>query len=122
MMGSITSLSFEVPILSLRLRYTSLAVSSTLKMRCLVNAEAKTMGKSVNGAIRSRMAFSNVEMTFWFLSSTRSHLFTTTTSDLLFFCISWKMFMSCASMPRVASIMRMQTSEFSMERIERITL
>ena len=79
------------------------------------------MGKSTNGAMRSRMAFSKVLMTSCDLSSTRSHLFTTTTSDLLFFWMSWKMFMSCASMPRVASIIRMQTSLFSMARIERIT-
>ena len=91
-------------------------------MRCFVSAEAKIMGKSVNGAMRLRMAVTKVSMTFWSLFSTKSHLFTTTTSDLLFFCISWKMFMSCASMPRVASIISMQTSEFSMARIERITL
>ena len=91
-------------------------------MRCLVSAEAKMMGKSRNGAMRSRMAFSKVSMTTCDFSSTRSHLFTTTTMLLLFFWMSWKMFMSCASMPRVASIIRMQTSEFSMARMERMTL
>ena len=91
-------------------------------MRCFVSAEAKTIGKSTNGAIRSRMAFSNVLTAMGDLSSTRSHLFTTTTSDFWFFWIIWKMFMSCASMPRVASIIRMQTSLFSMARMERITL
>ena len=33
-----------------------------------------------------------------------------------------QMFMSCASMPRVASIMRIQTSLFSMARMLRMTL
>ena len=121
MSGSITSLSLEVPIFALRLRYTCLAVSSTLKMRCLVRAEAKMMGKSTNGAIRLRMAFSKVLMTSCDLSSTRSHLLTTTTRDLLFFWMSWNIFISCASIPRVASSIRMQTSLFSIERIERIT-
>ena len=79
-------------------------------------------GKSVNGAMRSRMAFSNVLMTIWSLFSTKSHLFTTTTRLLLFFCMSWKMFMSCVSMPLVASIMSMHTSEFSIERMLRMTL
>ncbi len=41
---------------------------------------------------------------------------------LRFRWMSWKIFKSCPSMPRVASIMRMQTSLFSMLRIERITL
>ena len=91
-------------------------------MRCLVTAEAKMMGKSLKGAMRLRMAFLKVSMAFWLLSSTRSHLLTTTTRLLLFFWMSWKMFMSCDSMPRVASIMRMHTSLFSMARMERITL
>ena len=121
MSGSITSLSLAVPTFDLRLRYTFFAISSTLKMRCFVRADAKIIGKSTNGAMRSRMAFSKVFITTWSLFSTRSHLLTTTTSDLLLRCMSWKMFMSCASMPRVASIMSMQTSEFSMARIERIT-
>ena len=34
------------------------AVSITLKIRCLVTAEVKMIGKSVNGASRSRIAFS----------------------------------------------------------------
>ena len=42
--------------------------------------------------------------------------------DLLFFCISWKIFISCASIPRVASNIRIHTSEFSIERMLRITL
>ena len=90
-------------------------------MRCLVSADANTMGKSVNGAMRLRMAVVKVSITFCVLSSTRSHLLTTTTRLLLFFCIIWKMFMSWASMPRVASIMSMHTSLFSMARMERMT-
>lgn len=122
MMGSITSLSLLVPMWILRLSKTALASSSTLKMRCLVRAEVKMMGKSVKGAMRLRMALVKVSMCFWVFSSTRSHLLTTTTSDFLFLWMIWKIFMSCPSMPRVASIIRMQTSLFSMARMDRITL
>ena len=54
-------------------------------------------------------------------SSTKSHLLTTTTRLLLFFCINWKMFISCASIPRVASSISMQTSESSIALIALIT-
>ena len=81
----------------------------------------KMMGKSVKGARRWRMAFSKVLITTWLLSSTRSHLLTQTMRPLLFFCMSEKMLRSCASMPRVASSMSTQTSEFSIARMERMT-
>ena len=122
MSGSISSFSLCVETLRRLFRKTSFAVSSTLKMRCFVRAEPKMMGKSVKGAIRSRIASSMVFMTFVSLSGTRSHLLTTTTMLFWFFCMIWKMLRSCDSMPLVASIMRMQTSLFSMLRIERITL
>lgn len=41
--------------------------------------------KSVNGARRSRIALVKVSITFWLLSSTKSHLFTQTTKPFLFF-------------------------------------
>ena len=50
-----------------------------------VNADAKIIGKSTNGAMRLRIAVSNVVITFWSLFSTKSHLLTTTTKLLLFF-------------------------------------
>ena len=46
---------------------------------------ANTMGKSVNGAKRERIASSNVFITFTSLFSTKSHLLTTTTKPFWFF-------------------------------------
>ena len=74
MIGNNTSFSLVVPMRVFLLMYTCLAISSILKMRCLVSADAKMMGKSTNGAIRSRIAFSKVLITFWSLFSTRSPL------------------------------------------------
>ena len=58
-------------------------VSSTKEVAvdtgCFVRAEANIIEKSVKGANLLRMAFSNVFITFSLLSSTKSHLFTTTT-------------------------------------------
>ena len=59
--------------------------SQDLKIRCLVIAEAKTIGKSVNGAKRERIASSKVFITFTSLFSTKSHLLTTTTKPFWFF-------------------------------------
>ena len=84
MSGSIVSLSFVVPIFAVRCRYTSFAVSSTLNMRCLVSADAKMIGKSVNGAIRSRIALSYALMSLFVLLSTKSHLLIQTTKPFLF--------------------------------------
>ena len=98
-----------------------MAVSSTLNTRCFVTADVKMIGKSTNGATRSRIAFSKNFCTFSLLSSTRSHLFTTTTRLFWLRCMIEKILRSCDSMPRVASIMRMQTSLFSIARIERST-
>ncbi len=53
--------------------------------------------------------------------STRSHLLTTMTQPLRLRTMRLWMFRSCDSSPCCASSMRMQTSEFSMARIERIT-
>lgn len=78
----------------IRFSYTVRASSNTFRIRCLVNAEAKIIGKSTKGAKRLRIAFSKVFITFTVLSSTKSHLFTTTTSPLEFFWISEKIFKS----------------------------
>ena len=69
-----------VCIFVVRFSYTLRASSSTFKIRCLVNAEANIIGKSTKGAKRERTASSNVFCTFTDLSSTRSHLFITTTN------------------------------------------
>ena len=58
MIGSMTSFSFAVETRERRFMKTSFAVSSTLNMRCFVSAEAKIIGKSVNGAKRLRIASS----------------------------------------------------------------
>ena len=84
-------------------------------------AEINKIGKSVNGARRSRIAVVYESITFWLLSSIKSHLFTQTTNPFLFFCTSEKIFISWLSMPLVASNISTQTSEFSIARIERIT-
>ena len=58
MRGNISSLSLEVGMRLFLDLYTSLAVSNTLNMRCLVSAEANTIGMSTKGAMRWRMVFS----------------------------------------------------------------
>ena len=78
------------------------------------------IGTSLNGAILalSDLVYSaRVLLSF----SKRSHLFTTRTQPFLFFLIRLKIFMSCASIPVVASIIMMQTSLCSMALMERIT-
>src|SRR5690606_2567736 len=56
--GSITSLSFEVEPRPFLFSNTSTAVSRALSKRCLVSADTKTIGTSSNGAICSRILFS----------------------------------------------------------------
>ena len=78
-------------------------------------------GTSLSGAIRCVMAALNSFIVLAVLSGTRSHLLTTMTQPFLLRMIRLKIDISCASMPLVASIIRMQTSEFSMARMERCT-
>ena len=63
-------------------------------MRCLVMAEVNTIGKSVNGAKRLRMASSKCFMARSLLSAAMSHLLTHTTSPFLFFEMSENMLAS----------------------------
>ena len=102
MSGKKNSFSLAVDILRFLFSYTCVAVSITLNIRCLVSTDVKIIGKSVNGARRSRMVFSYALMALADFSSTKSHLFTQTIKPLRFFCMSEKMFKSCPSMPRVA--------------------
>ena len=90
-------------------------------IRCLLVAEVKMMGMSLIGAMRLAMAWVNSFIVLAVLSGTRSHLLTTMTQPFRLRMIRLKIDMSCASMPLVASIIRMQTSEFSMARMERST-
>ena len=78
------------------------------------------MGMSLNGA--SFLA-RNARHSFIVLLSfsTRSHLLTTMTQPLRLRTMRLCMLRSCDSSPCCASSIRMQTSEFSMARIERIT-
>ena len=99
---------------------TRMAVCSTSKIRCLLSTEVKMIGMSLNGA---SFFFRNSVHSFIVLLSfsIRSHLFTTMTHPLRLRTIRLKMFRSCDSSPCCASSIRMQTSEFSMARIDRIT-
>ena len=88
--------------------------------RCLFGTDVKTIGTSLNGAIRRRIASANsfiVLLSF----SIRSHLLTTITHPFLLRTTRLKIFRSCASIPAVASSIKMQTSDDSIERIERST-
>ena len=81
MMGSITSFNSRVFMRRMRLWYTCTAVSMALNIRCFSSADMNTIGTSVNGAIFSRIFFSNSrEVLLPF--STRSHLFTSITMPL----------------------------------------
>ena len=77
--------------------------------------------REVGKRSQTRIAVVYESITFWLLSSIKSHLFTQTTNPFLFFCTSEKIFISWLSIPLVASNISTQTSEFSMARIERIT-
>ena len=89
-------------------------------MRCLLSTEVKMIGMSLNGA---SFFFRNSVHSFIVLLSfsMRSHLLTTITQPLRLRTIRLWMLRSCDSSPCWASSIRMQTSEFSMARIERIT-
>src|SRR5436853_6529570 len=84
MMGSSTSLSFEVGMRSLRCLKTSTAVSRVFWMRCFVFTLVKMMGTSLKGVIFWRMVSVNFFAESWSFSI-RSHLFTMMTTPLRFF-------------------------------------
>ena len=86
----------------------------------MFSTEVNIIGTSLNGA---RRACSASRYSFIVLESLtkRSHLLTTTTQPLRLRTMRLKMLMSWDSIPLVASIIRMQMSEFSIARIDLIT-
>ena len=87
---------------------------------CFLVTEVNMIGTSSKGAILRRRASSYSFMVLLSLRK-RSHLLTTSTQAFLLRTMRLNMLMSWASIPELASIIRMQTSAFSMALIERIT-
>ena len=100
-------------------------IDEVMKAKFILPAKVtpKTEAKTTNGQTVMQQS---TQVQFRLLENGNKEKFfgvfiTTTTSPLAFFCIKEKIFKSWLSMPRVASTIKIHTSAFSMERMERIT-